>query len=167
MISHDPPLVVIGCCINGRTKSKKDTLKNIEDTGEFVVNIMNSWFVDSANHTCGNFPPEVNEMQIAGLTEVPSDIINPPRVGESAINLECVVFELRPVYNDANEHTVTIVMGKIVKIHIHEGVIANLSDADKMKPLVDWKKLLPMARLGGDTYGVLGDSFDLPRPDRK
>jgi len=80
----------------------------------------------------------------------------------------CVkVYELRPVYNDSNEHTVTIVMGKIVKIHINEGVIVNLSDADKGKPLVDWRKLLPMARLGGDTYGVLGDSFDLPRPDRK
>jgi len=53
---------------------------------------MSSWFVDSANHTCGNFPPDVNEMKIAGLTEVPSESVSPPRVGESAINLECVVF---------------------------------------------------------------------------
>ena len=59
--------------------------------GQFVVNIMSTWYVDSANYCCGNFPPEVNEMEIAGLTELKSDIVKPPRVGESAIHLECEV----------------------------------------------------------------------------
>ena len=52
---------------------------------------MSTWYVDSANHCCGNFPPEVNEMEIAGLTELKSDMVKPPRVGESAIQLECEV----------------------------------------------------------------------------
>ena len=61
------------------------------DTGQFVVNIMSTWYVDSANYCCGNFPPEVNEMEVAGLTELKSDIVKPPRVGESAIQFECEV----------------------------------------------------------------------------
>ena len=92
VISHDPPLVAIGLCINGRTKTKKDTLNNIEETGQFVVNIMSSWYVDSANHTCGNFPPEENEMILAGLTNIKSDLVTPPRVGEAAVQLECEVY---------------------------------------------------------------------------
>lgn len=53
------------------------------------MNIISSWYVDSANHTCGNFPPDVNEMEVAGLTAIESDLVKPPRVGESAIHLEC------------------------------------------------------------------------------
>lgn len=52
---------------------------------------MSTWYVESANHTCGNFDPDINEMDIAGLTAIPSMIVKPPRVGESAIQLECEV----------------------------------------------------------------------------
>ena len=78
------------------------------------------------------------------------------------------VFDLKPVKNDAGEHTVTLITGKILKIHVHSGVLADCNENNNnSKPVVDWQKLQPMARLGGDTYGVLGSSFDLPRPDRK
>ena len=78
------------------------------------------------------------------------------------------VFDLKPVKNDAGEHTVTLITGKILKIHVHSGVLADGNEStNNSKPVVDWQKLQPMARLGGDTYGVLGSSFDLPRPDRK
>ena len=81
----------VGICTNGRQRLKKDTLRNIEETNEFVVNIMSSWFVESANYTCGNFPAEVDEMEIAGLATLPSDIIKPPRVADSAVQFECKV----------------------------------------------------------------------------
>ena len=58
---------------------------------EFVVAIMSDWFVEAANHSCGSFPPEVDEMVTAGLTPVPSVHVAPPRVQESAISMECKV----------------------------------------------------------------------------
>ena len=56
-----------------------------------MVNIMSDWYVESANYTSGRFPPEVDEMQLAGLTHLPSVTIKPPRVGEAAVQFECVV----------------------------------------------------------------------------
>lgn len=56
-----------------------------------MVSIMSEWFIEAANHTCGNFPPEVDEMAVTGLTPVPSTIVTPPRVKESAVNMECKV----------------------------------------------------------------------------
>lgn len=58
---------------------------------EFVVAIMSDWFVESANYTCGSFPPDVDEMAAAGLTPVSSVHVAPPRVQESAISMECKV----------------------------------------------------------------------------
>jgi flavin reductase (DIM6/NTAB) family NADH-FMN oxidoreductase RutF len=91
LISHDPPLVAVGICINGRNKTKKDTLNNIEETGEFVINLISAWYVEAANHTCGNFPSDVNEVEVAGLSTIPSISIVPPRLAESAVQLECKV----------------------------------------------------------------------------
>jgi flavin reductase (DIM6/NTAB) family NADH-FMN oxidoreductase RutF len=90
-LNHDPPLITLGLCTQGRKRQKKDTLRNIEETGEFVVNIISSWYVDSANHTSGLFPQEINEMELAGMTNLKSSKVSPPRVGESAIQLECKV----------------------------------------------------------------------------
>ena len=56
-----------------------------------MVNIMSSWYLESANHCSGAFPPDVNEMEVAGLTEVPSEVVKPPRVAEAAVQLECEV----------------------------------------------------------------------------
>ena len=59
IVCHDPMLVSISVCTQreGNDRVKKDTLNNIEETGEFVVNIMSEWYVEAANHSCGSFPP--------------------------------------------------------------------------------------------------------------
>ena len=91
VVSHDPPLVSVTICTQGRDRVKKDTLNNIADTKQFVVNIMSEWFVESANHTCGAFPPDVDEITVSGLSTVPSVKVQPPRVAESAVQMECQV----------------------------------------------------------------------------
>lgn len=63
---------------------------------EYVVNIISDWFVEAANYTCGDYDRGLNEMELAGLTPVPSLKVKPPRVGESAIQMEC---KLRQVVN--------------------------------------------------------------------
>eukprot|EP00958_Prasinococcus_capsulatus_P011921 scaffold1187_cov374-Prasinococcus_capsulatus_cf.AAC.11 len=72
-VSHDPPCTVLSASGSGaRGGARKDTQANIEETGEFVVNIMSEWFVEAANHTCGNFDPDVSEWDLCGLTPIPS-----------------------------------------------------------------------------------------------
>jgi flavin reductase (DIM6/NTAB) family NADH-FMN oxidoreductase RutF len=128
---------------------------------EFVVNIISEWFVEAANHCCGNFSYGTNEMTLSGLTPVPSEKVTPPRVAESAVQLECIV---RHVY-DASTSTggSTVVIGEVVMWHVAQGV-AGKSPSGKL--VVDIQKLRPISRLGGNTYGRTNDIFDLPRPDR-
>ena len=81
----------ITVCTRGSERDKKDTLRNIEETKQFVVNIMSEWFVDAANATSGDFPPEVDEIQRSGLGTLESVHVSPPRIAEAAVHLECEV----------------------------------------------------------------------------
>ncbi|KAL4859768.1 hypothetical protein ACK3TF_000057 [Chlorella vulgaris] len=74
VMAHNPPTVAIGCSASRlRSHGRKDTLVNILETGEFVVNIMSEWFVEAANHCCGNFDYGEDEMELSGLTPLPHD----------------------------------------------------------------------------------------------
>ncbi|CAM9213721.1 unnamed protein product, partial [Ectocarpus fasciculatus] len=158
VVSHDPPLLSVTVCTQGRDRTQKDTLNNITATNQFVVNIMSEWFVESANHTCGAFPPDVDEITVSGLSAVPSVKVKPPRVAESAVQLECQVYNIQPIYNDAQEHTSSIVYGRIVNFHVHEEVLSESGLT------ADINKLKPISRAGGDTYVTVGQTFDLKRP---
>ena len=86
IMSHDPPHVTIGICKNPDGTSK-DTLRNIEETKEFVINIMSDWYVESANHCCGDFTYEEDEVTRSGLTPLPSDVVKPCRIAESGFHM--------------------------------------------------------------------------------
>lgn len=164
-VGHAPPLVAIGFAATKlRDHELKDTLYNILETGDFVVNIISEWYVEAANHCCGNFPYGSNEMELSGLHPVPSFKVKPPRVGEAGVQLECI---LRQKYeasrgNDGKP-TTTVIIGEVVMFHIADGV-AGKSPSGKL--IVDINKFAPISRLGGNTYGRTSGLFDLPRPDR-
>jgi flavin reductase (DIM6/NTAB) family NADH-FMN oxidoreductase RutF len=153
-------IVSVTVCMNGRgaERSKKDTLINIEETSEFVVNIMSEWFVESANHTCGAFPYGTDEIALSGLNTLPSVKVKPERIRESAVQLECKVQQLIPIMNDLGEHTSTVVYGRVVNIHANDFVL------DESQGQVDITKLKPMGRAGGNTYITVGNTFDMARP---
>jgi flavin reductase (DIM6/NTAB) family NADH-FMN oxidoreductase RutF len=157
-VCHDPPLVAITVCTQGRDHVQKDTLNNIEQTNEFVVNIMSEWYIESANHTCGAFPPDVDEITLSGLTTLPSTKVKPERIAEAAIQMECQTYSITPIHNDAKEHTASMIIGRIVNFHVHEGVLSEGGAT------VDINKLRPMGRAGGNTYCTMGNTFDLARP---
>jgi flavin reductase (DIM6/NTAB) family NADH-FMN oxidoreductase RutF len=73
------------------------------------------------------------------------------------------VYELKPIFNDEGLHTVTVIYGRVKRIHVHEEVLTPGSAA-KGKPVVDHTKLEAVGRLGGDTYTVVNNDFDLLRP---
>lgn len=59
--------------------------------------MMSDWFVESANHSCGTFPPDVDEMAVSGLTPAPSTLVSPPRIKESGVNMECKVLSISEI----------------------------------------------------------------------
>lgn len=163
IMSHNPPHVAIGCCSSAiREHGKKDSLLNILTTKEFVVNLISEWFVEAANHCCGNFDYGENEMELSGLTPVTSLKVKPPRVRESAVHLECRLVHSYDIVKNGKV-TTTIVIGEVVMMHIAED-IAGRSPSGKL--IVDVNKMLPISRLGGNIYGRTREIFELPRPDR-
>lgn len=165
MVSHYPPYVVIGCAASRlRQHGKKDTLVNILETKEFVINIISEWFIEAANHTCGNFDYGVNELHLSGLTPQPSTKIKPPRIAESAIQFECQLRHTYDIKDASGKVCSTLVVGEVVVAHVASAVTGT-SPTGKM--IADVEKLKPISRLGGNTYGRSEGLFDLPRPDHE
>ena len=166
VMSHDPPVVTIGtCATSGRANRQKDTQQNVLETKEFVVNIVSEWMLEAANHTCGFFDRGVDEMELAGLTTLPSVSVRPPRVAESAIQMECVLEGTHPVVNASGVETATVLIGRVVAMHVLEGVLA--PTATPGRDVVDPALLAPVSRLGGDTYARIREVYDLPRPGKE
>ncbi len=153
-VSSNPPAVMIAITRKSHGE-KKDTLRNIETTHQFVVNSVNEWMVEPMNQCSAEYPYGVNEMQTVGLTPLPSQKIQPPRVKESAIHLECELYDTLNV-GDGSEGSSTIVIGKIVMLHI-------FSAAYKDGRIL-LEEIKPISRLAGTSYGHTNDIFQVPRP---
>jgi flavin reductase (DIM6/NTAB) family NADH-FMN oxidoreductase RutF len=147
-ITSWPPLV--GISINRRAGQPKDTLRNIQDTGDFVVNVVSEPLLDRMVRSSGDWPEEVDEFALTGLTPVASDLVKSPRVGESPVSLECRlerVIELGDTF---------FTVGEIVRAHVADEVLTD--------GRVDVEKLRPVARLGGDGYSIVRDVLHVARP---
>jgi flavin reductase (DIM6/NTAB) family NADH-FMN oxidoreductase RutF len=140
-LSSKPPMVMISV---GQRKggAPKDTRSNIEATREFVVNLVSEASGVRMVRTSVDYPPEVSEFAEAGLTPVKSTKVRPPRIGESAVSLECRLDRVLDV------GTSGVCIGEVVAIHLRDDVLA----ADGT---VDPWKLRPLARLGGASYAPL------------
>ena len=157
LMCHDPATVVFS--VVDKNRGGGDTLKNVRATREFVTHMMSEWFVESANHTCGNFDSSINEFEEAGLTQVESELVKPPRCAEAALALECRVDQLLDIMKeDGSGPQCTMVIGRVVKIHVNRAVY------DEVNGVIDPEAFRPVARMGGNTYTALGDLFDLARP---
>ncbi len=148
VISSRPPL--LGISINQRGGEPKDTLRNITDAGDFVINLVDEALSARAVEASGDWSADVDEFALTRLTPVPSDRVKSPRVGESPVSLECT---LHRVIELGSTH---FVVGEMVRAHVKEEV---LTDGD-----VDPLKLRPVGRLGGDGYAVVRDVLHLSRP---
>jgi len=159
LMGNDPPIVALGV---GKDESRryglKDTGYNIQQTGEFVINIVNEKIVNEVNITSIDFPPEIDEAEMAGLTKVPSVKIKPPRIAESAANLEC-----RHV-NTVEIGNTRIILGEIIYIHLkNEFVESNENDFRILTELIR-----PIGRTHGrDFYTRTIDLFKVPRKSYK
>jgi flavin reductase (DIM6/NTAB) family NADH-FMN oxidoreductase RutF len=96
-IGSSPPAVSISVGYADGIDQRKDTLRNISDTGEFVVNIVDEDLAQAMNVTSANYPPDVDEFAIAGVVAVPCVTVRPARVSGTPVSLECKLFTLVPV----------------------------------------------------------------------
>jgi len=147
-ITNRPPL--LGISINRREGVPKDTLRNIEQTEEFVVNSVDEPLAAQMVLSSGEWPDDVDEFALTALTPVPSDLIKPPRVGESPVSLECRLHRLIEL------GSTFFVVGEILRAHVRDSVLTD--------GRVDIAKLRPLGRLGGDGYSVVRDVVHMPRP---
>lgn len=152
VLSHDPAIVTLG--IEQRhSGAPKDTVRNIRETAEFVVNLVDETIAEAMNVCAIDFPEGVDELFEAGLTAAPAVAVKPPRIGESPVNLECrLVQELR--LGDAGKRS--IILGEIVYCHVRDGLVDERCriETDKMKLV---------GRLAGTGYVRLSDPFSMPR----
>ena len=155
--SADPPVICFAPMIratSARDGGRKDTLRNIQATGEFVVNIVSEEFASQMNICSTEFPPEIDEFQASGLTPVPSDLVRPPRVKESHVHMECRLLEIVDV--SAKPLGGSLVLGQVLRFHVEDGWFDNYQ--------IDPDKLRPIGRMGGATYTRTTDRFELVRP---
>lgn len=154
VVAACPMSVVFSVMRRGPEALKKDTLLNIEETGEYVVNIVPEPLVARMNATSADFPRGVSEFAEAGLTPAPSEVVKPPRVAESPVNMECRL--LQTVEVGAGPGGGTLVIGEVVRFHVRDDLV----DQGRIDP----ERLQAVGRMAGSTYARTTERFDLPRP---
>ena len=153
-ISANPPVICFSPMVRGTDGSRKDTLLNVEAVKEFVVNVVSEEFAEKMNICSVEFPPEVDEFEMSGLTPVASDLVKPPRVRESRISMECRLVQIVEV--SSKPLGGSLVIGEVLRFHVDDGLI----DGFKIDP----DKLHAIGRMGGPTYTRTTDLFDMVRP---
>jgi len=152
--SSNPPVLAFTVGQRATPDPRKDTLRNITTAREFVVNVVSEEFGPKMNLCAGDYPPDVDEFELSGLTPMPSDLVKAPRVAESHINMECrllYTISLSGLINGGN-----LVLGEVVRFHIDDEYFTNYRiDADKLRAI---------GRMAGNSYTRTQDRFDMIRP---
>jgi flavin reductase (DIM6/NTAB) family NADH-FMN oxidoreductase RutF len=158
VINHDPPMFAVSFV--GSIEKAKDTLKNLLDTQECVINIISEHFVEAANATSVNAPYGSSEFDIAGLHQAPCSTVQAPRVQESIFAIEGKLVETKEFESRATPGKKTAVLAIIegTRFWVREDAI------NEEKSLIDLQVLRPISRLGGMQYGRTAELIEIPRP---
>ena len=145
--SVDPPIIQF------TSVGDKDSLRNIEATGEFVVNLVSEADSAAMNFTCIDGPPEFDELAAAGIPTLPSSVIGAPRIATAPVAMECRLYEA------VETEKTTIALGEVLRFHIDDAFI----DAEKLH--VDTLAMNLVARVhGAGWYARTTDLFQMTRP---
>ena len=147
-VTSDPPIVSIAVGTK-RDGSKKDTWRNIEETGEYVINVVVPELMDGVTVGAKELPHNVSELDLSKLRSVPSARVKPPRLADSPINLECTLLRIIDVEETA------LILGRVVQFHLKDEIVRDGK--------VDPRKLTFVGRLGDDSYCRVNDLFDRKR----
>ena len=157
VVAANPPTICFSTMRRGSDGAKKDTLRNIEATKEFVVNIVSESFVEQMNKTAAELPHGESEFDFSGLTPVASTKVKAPRVQESHVHLECRLTQIVEVGGD-EAGAASLILGEVIALHVDESV--HRGDG---KVGIDTAALQPLGRLAGNDYVRVTDTFELIR----
>lgn len=149
--SREPPMLCIS--IGPRVESDldtKDTLQNIQETDEFVINIVSLPLSNTMHESSKSHPPDADEFEKAGLTAAPCEVVKAPRVEEAGVSMECVLDRIIPLGSDH------LVIGCMVRFHVLDELYRN--------GRIDVNALQPLGRLAGN-YTKVETIFELPSED--
>ena len=152
-VSFDPPMVMF-CANQNAGGRRKDTVVNVEDTGQFVWNLATWELREAVNRSSEDVAPEVDEFAHAGLVKAPSRLVRPPRVAASPIQFECSYLQTLRLPGNGALGTVDVVFGRVLAIHIDDAALDE-------RGRIDVLKLRPIARLGYHAYTSVESLFTL------
>ncbi len=157
VFSANPPIMIFSPARRVRGNTTKHTLENAMATKEVVINIVNYAMVQQMSLASAEYGQGVNEFDKAGFTEVPSETVAPPRVGESPVSFECKVNNI--IHLGTEGGAGNLIICEVTKIHLNTNI---LDDNGKIDP----NKIDTVARMGGNWYSrASGDSiFEIPKP---
>lgn len=156
VFSANPPILIFSPARRVRNNTTKHTLKNILETKEVVINVVNYDLVQQASLSSTEYPEGINEFEKAGLSMLKSDIVKPFRVAESPVQFECKVNDVIALGTEGGAGN--LIICEVVKLHIDEEVL----NEDE---IIDQKKLDLVARAGGSYYSRAKNGFfEIPKP---
>lgn len=157
VFSSNPPIAVFSPARSGRTGEQKDTLLNVLEVPEVVINIVNYNMVHQMSLASSPYPKGVDEFIKSGLTPIESELVKPFRIKESPVQMECKVIEVKSLGEGGGAGN--LIICEVLKIHIDENVL----DA---KNMIDQQKIDLVARMGGDWYcrADKNSMFEIAKP---
>jgi flavin reductase (DIM6/NTAB) family NADH-FMN oxidoreductase RutF len=157
LFSANPPIVIFSPSRRGRDNTLKHTLLNVQQVPEVCINIVTYAMVQQVSLSSCEYEQGVNEFYKAGFTMQASELIKPPRVQESPIQLECKVNEIKSLGEQGGAGQ--LVIAEVLRMHISDQVLTNNK--------IDQTKVQHAARLGGDWYCVVDKNnlFEVPKPN--
>lgn len=159
VVSSAPPIIMFSCN-TPEDRALKDTISNVMETEEFVVNMASFELREAMVATSAQMPPEVDEFESAQLEKLPSCKVRPPRVARAPAQMECRLWHvMRIEAGDETESESQVIFGKVVGIHMRPDLV---DDQGRFRTVA----AQPIARLGGIQYLTTTDVFELPRKFR-
>ena len=155
-VSDFPPMIIFSTTTKHHDGSEKDTIRNVEELKEFVVNIPVWELREEVNITSTDFDRGISEVDIAKLETLPSRIVKPPRIKGTPIQLECIYYKSIQLPVCDEKHTNRTIIGRVVGIHIEDNLIVDGK--------VDVTMFNPISRLGYMEYSVIEKKFSMERP---
>lgn len=159
LFSIHPPVVIFSASRRVRDNTTKHTLENVQEVPEVVVNIVDYDMVQQASLASCEYPKGTNEFIKSGLTAIASELIAPPRVAESKVQMECKVINIIPLGTEGGAGN--LVVCEVLVMHVADEIL-NASGN-----MIDQPKLHHVARMGGDWYSAVNETnlFHVPKPN--
>ncbi len=142
---------MVSVSVQRSTGQQKDTARNILETKEFVIHIVDEQNVAQINETAASLPPDQSEIELAKLSPVPSTVVSVPGVKEAKFRMECTLEQGIELGGNTD-----LIIGRIVQFHIEEAIY----DQGKIDPI----SLAAVSRLAGNDYAKIGEIFTIKRP---